>query len=52
MDILPVCMCRYHTLAWCLQRTEEELEFQMVVSYHVGAGIEPRFSERASALNH
>ena len=36
---LHICYM-YHVNAWCLQRTESdlELELQMVARYHVGSG--------------
>jgi hypothetical protein len=43
VDVLPGSISVYHMCAWCLQRPERalgsmELEAQMVVSCHVGAG--------------
>lgn len=51
VNCLEVCVHVCHTCAACgvLKRALDPLELQVTVSYHVGAGIEPRPS---SALNH
>ena len=43
MRVLPTCMSAHRMLNWCPQRQERvseplELELQMVVTSHVGAG--------------
>ena len=52
MDILPPYMSVYHMCAQESQKRTSDLlklELQTVVSYHMGAGIQPRSSARASS---
>lgn len=47
MSVSPECMYVYHMCAWCPRGSEEDiinhlgLEWQMVLSHHGGAEIEP-----------
>lgn len=55
--VLPTCMPVHH-LSFCFVQEPEkgvkslELQLQMVVSHHVGAGNQSWVSEIVNALNH